>query len=81
MRPWETRGSRGQPTRGRGRGRGRGIFVRDSMGSLRSPPTTMRAEKSLGLLTERFVQLLQDAKNGTLDLRQVLFVCYPFLHD
>lgn len=30
-----------------------------------------RHEKSLGLLTTRFVSLLQDAKDGVLDLKQV----------
>src|SRR5690606_23185478 len=30
-----------------------------------------RHEKSLGLLTTRFVSLLQDAKDGILDLKQV----------
>lgn len=30
-----------------------------------------RHEKSLGLLTTRFVSLLQDAKNGVLDLKMV----------
>jgi len=31
----------------------------------------LRYEKSLGLLTTRFVTLLQEAKNGVLDLREV----------
>jgi len=30
-----------------------------------------RHEKSLGLLTTRFVSLLQDAKDGVLDLKMV----------
>lgn len=30
-----------------------------------------RHEKSLGLLTTKFVSLLQDAKDGVLDLKQV----------
>ena len=30
-----------------------------------------RFEKSLGLLTTKFVKLLQDAEGGTLDLREV----------
>ena len=36
-------------------------------------PTTMRAEKSLSLLTEKFVQLLQESRDGCLDLKQVFF--------
>ena len=38
-----------------------------------------RHEKSLGLLTTRFVSLLQDAKDGILDLKQVRLrsVLYP----
>ena len=39
-----------------------------------SPPTRFaygRHEKSLGLLTSRFVQLLQNAEGGVLDLRKV----------
>lgn len=32
-----------------------------------------RHEKSLGLLTTRFVSLLQDAKDGVLDLKVVSF--------
>jgi hypothetical protein len=35
-----------------------------------------RHEKSLGLLTTRFVSLLQDAKDGILDLKQVMFCCF-----
>jgi len=31
-----------------------------------------RAEKSLGLLTTKFVHLLQEAQDGVLDLKQVL---------
>lgn len=67
--------SRG-PTRGRVRGRGRGLYVRD-FGSYRPPQPNLRAEKSLGVLTERFVQLLQESPGGTLDLRQV-FICILF---
>jgi transcription factor E2F4/5 len=33
---------------------------------------TSRFEKSLGLLTTRFVNLLQEADSGILDLKQVL---------
>lgn len=46
----------------------------------RSPPNqnggnTNRHEKSLGLLTSRFVDLLQGAEDGILDLKKVLLVC------
>lgn len=34
------------------------------------PPGT-RAEKSLGLLTQKFLKLLQDAKDGIVDLNLV----------
>ena len=43
-----------------------------------SPPTRYaygRHEKSLGLLTSRFVQLLQNAEGGVLDLRKVCVLC------
>nr|XP_014347028.1 PREDICTED: transcription factor E2F4-like [Latimeria chalumnae] len=33
------------------------------------PPTPSRHEKSLGLLTTKFVSLLQEAKDGVLDLK------------
>ena len=33
--------------------------------------STSRHEKSLGLLTTKFVSLLQDADDGVLDLKQV----------
>lgn len=38
-----------------------------------APPVTpgSRYEKSLGLLTTRFVTLLQKAKDGVLDLKEV----------
>lgn len=35
------------------------------------PNSASRHEKSLGLLTTRFVSLLQDAKDGVLDLKLV----------
>lgn len=35
-----------------------------------------RHEKSLGLLTTKFVSLLQDAKDGVLDLKMVSFHCF-----
>ena len=36
-----------------------------------SPSTPSRHEKSLGLLTTKFVSLLQEAKDGVLDLKVV----------
>lgn len=36
-----------------------------------SPGTPSRHEKSLGLLTAKFVNLLQEAKDGVLDLKVV----------
>ena len=40
-----------------------------------SPPAyTTRHEKSLGLLTTKFVELLQTAEGGILDLKKV-FIC------
>lgn len=36
-----------------------------------SPSTPSRHEKSLGLLTAKFVALLQEAKDGVLDLKMV----------
>ena len=38
-----------------------------------SPGTPSRHEKSLGLLTSKFVSLLQEAKDGVLDLKVVMF--------
>ena len=38
-----------------------------------SPGTPSRHEKSLGLLTAKFVSLLQEAKDGVLDLKLVSF--------
>ena len=35
--------------------------------------TPSRHEKSLGLLTTKFVSLLQEAKDGVLDLKVVMF--------
>ncbi len=35
------------------------------------PPVTGRHEKSLGLLTSKFVELLQSSKGGILDLKKV----------
>lgn len=43
-----------------------------------SPSTPSRHEKSLGLLTTKFVTLLQEAKDGVLDLKVVsqnIFIC------
>lgn len=36
-----------------------------------APSTSSRHEKSLGLLTIKFVSLLQEAKDGVLDLKVV----------
>ena len=69
--PHSTRGSGG--LRGR---RFRAPLYRTNGGgylSHSSVPTTMRAEKSLSLLTEKFVQLLQESRDGCLDLKQVIF--------
>ena len=41
------------------------------MADLGSPGTPSRHEKSLGLLTTKFVSLLQEAKDGVLDLKVV----------
>lgn len=41
------------------------------MADLGSPGTPSRHEKSLGLLTTKFVNLLQEAKDGVLDLKVV----------
>lgn len=35
------------------------------------PPLAGRHEKSLGLLTSKFVELLQSAEDGILDLKKV----------
>uniref|UniRef100_A0A5F9C486 E2F/DP family winged-helix DNA-binding domain-containing protein n=1 Tax=Oryctolagus cuniculus TaxID=9986 RepID=A0A5F9C486_RABIT len=40
-----------------------------SSSSSRRPPPPSRHEKSLGLLTTKFVSLLQEAKDGVLDLK------------
>lgn len=36
-----------------------------------TPDITSRQEKSLGLLTAKFVSLLQEAENGVLDIKCV----------
>ena len=36
-------------------------------------PASSRQEKSLGLLTSKFVNLLQDAEDGILDIKSVSF--------
>ena len=41
-----------------------------------SPGTPSRHEKSLGLLTAKFVSLLQEAKDGVLDLKVVKYLTY-----
>ena len=41
------------------------------------PQTPSRHEKSLGLLTTKFVTLLQEAKDGVLDLKAVSALCAP----
>ena len=49
----------------------------EAMESSRSPPAHIgggRHEKSLGLLTSKFVDLLQGAEGGVLDLKKV---CCP----
>lgn len=51
-------------------------FVAGKMAALtdyNSPGTPSRHEKSLGLLTAKFVSLLQEAKDGVLDLKLVSF--------
>lgn len=46
------------------------------MAEFSSPGTPSgRHEKSLGLLTTKFVNLLQEAKDGVLDLKMVSFSC------
>lgn len=42
-----------------------------AMGESLQPQTPSRHEKSLGLLTTKFVTLLQEAKDGVLDLKAV----------
>jgi len=42
-----------------------------AMGDSLQPQTPSRHEKSLGLLTTKFVTLLQEAKDGVLDLKAV----------
>lgn len=42
-----------------------------AMGESIQPATPSRHEKSLGLLTTKFVTLLQEAKDGVLDLKAV----------
>lgn len=42
-----------------------------AMGVSLQPQTPSRHEKSLGLLTTKFVTLLQEAKDGVLDLKAV----------
>lgn len=44
-----------------------------NMAEFSSPGTPSRHEKSLGLLTTKFVNLLQEAKDGVLDLKMVGF--------
>jgi transcription factor E2F4/5 len=45
------------------------------MAEFSSPGTPSgRHEKSLGLLTTKFVNLLQEAKDGVLDLKMVSFI-------
>lgn len=43
--------------------------------NIESDQPTNRHEKSLGLLTTKFVTLLQEAKDGVLDLKVVMFYC------
>ena len=42
--------------------------------------TPSRHEKSLGLLTTKFVSLLQEAKDGVLDLKVVMILVLIFKH-
>ena len=46
------------------------VRVSKSLSDL-DPSTSSRHEKSLGLLTTKFVTLLQEAKDGVLDLKVV----------
>jgi len=41
------------------------------VGAYQSMLCASRAEKSLGLLSQRFIELLQDAPDGTIDLNRV----------
>lgn len=41
-------------------------------------PQSQRHERSLGLLTTKFVTLLQEAKDGVLDLKVVSDGLHPF---
>ncbi|XP_005096447.1 transcription factor E2F4 [Aplysia californica] len=45
------------------------VRVSKSLSDLNDPSTSSRHEKSLGLLTTKFVTLLQEAKDGVLDLK------------
>lgn len=50
----------------------------------KQPSSVCRAEKSLGILTQRFVELLQRARGGVVDLNivSILGVCiFEFLFD
>ncbi len=50
-------------------------LMQSKMAEFSSPGTPSgRHEKSLGLLTTKFVNLLQEAKDGVLDLKMVSFV-------
>ena len=51
------------------------LTLKSKMAEFSSPGTPSgRHEKSLGLLTTKFVNLLQEAKDGVLDLKMVCFV-------
>ena len=46
----------------------------------RTSPISSRHEKSLGLLTSKFVEMLKNAEGGLLDLKKVHFrLYYPSL--
>lgn len=47
------------------------IFLKYSNLNMTTPDITSRQEKSLGLLTAKFVSLLQEAENGVLDIKCV----------
>lgn len=49
------------------------------MADFGSPGTPSRHEKSLGLLTTKFVSLLQEAKDGVLDLKAVSKVIFEVI--
>lgn len=51
-----------------------------AMGDSLQPQTPSRHEKSLGLLTTKFVTLLQEAKDGVLDLKAVSTRCALHVH-